>query len=156
MKPLVRHHDNYTLRIRAQDRGFPINTAYQDVHICVTDFNDHAPRFVRPEQNTTIKVAENETVGFLIAVVAAVDEDAGLNSQIRYSLRPDPLGHWKTFAIDELSGDITLAQPLDREMQKLYEVITYIAGPRVVASFRFLVFISRFEFKPTIWVFQRR
>ena len=124
LKSLVGRHANYTVRVRAQDRGFPANMAYQDVRICVTDFNDHAPRFIRPEQNTTIKIAENFTVGSVIASVAAVDEDAGLNSQIRYALRTDPLGHWKWFHVNETTGDLALAQPLDREKQKLYEVQT--------------------------------
>ena len=63
VKPLVGHHGNYTLRIQAQDRGTPANIALQEMEICVSDFNDHSPRFVWPQQNTTLKVFENTTVG---------------------------------------------------------------------------------------------
>lgn len=121
-QPLVGHHGNYTLKIRAQDRGLPVpNFAFQDVEICVSDFNDHAPMFVRPEQNnTTFRVFENATVGSVITSVLAVDQDAGLNSQVRYSIRP--VGHWKWFEIDSVSGEIKLILPLDREKQKLLQV----------------------------------
>ena len=120
-KPLVGHHGNYTLRLRAQDRGPVPNVAFQDVDICVTDFNDHAPVFIHPEQNnTTFRIYENTTVGSVIASVKAVDQDAGLNSQVRYSIRP--VGNKNWFEIDSISGEITLAQPLDREKQKLLQV----------------------------------
>ena len=122
LKPLVGHHGNYTLRLRAQDRGTPPISAHQDVEICVTDFNDHAPVFVYPEQNnTTLRVFENATVGSVIIIVSAVDEDAGVNSEVRYSIRP--VGHWKWFNIDANSGQLTLAQSLDREKQKVLQVI---------------------------------
>lgn len=120
-QPLVGHHGNYTLRLRAQDRGAVPNVAFQDVEVCVTDFNDHAPMFVRPEQNnTTLRVFENATIGSIITTVSAIDKDAGLNSQVRYSIRP--VGHWKWFEIDSVTGEISLAQPLDREKQKLLQV----------------------------------
>lgn len=133
LKPLVGFHGNYTLKIRAQDKGMPSNSAFQDISVCVTDFNDHAPKFVRPEQNTTIKIAENATVGTFITKVVAFDEDAGLNSEIRYSLRNDPLGHWNTFHMNELTGVVVLAQPLDREKQKLYEV-NYWCGNIIIVQ----------------------
>lgn len=121
---LVGHHGNYTLRLRAQDRGAQPNTVYQEVDICVTDFNDHAPVFVQPEQNhTTLRVYENATVGSVITTVLAVDEDAGANSEVRYSIRP--VGNWKWFQIDSLTGELKLAQPLDREKQKLLQVSVY-------------------------------
>lgn len=123
VQPLVGHHGNYTLRIRAQDRGPGPNVAFQEVELCVSDYNDHAPVFVRPEQNnTTFRVYENTTVGSIITSVSAIDEDAGLNSQVRYSIRP--VGNWKWFEIDGVTGEITLIQPLDREKQKLLQVMS--------------------------------
>ncbi|XP_057365539.1 cadherin-23-like isoform X1 [Daphnia carinata] len=121
VQPLVGHHGNYTLRVRAQDRGPVPNVAFQDVELCVSDYNDHAPVFVRPEQNnTTFRVYENTTVGSIITSVSAIDEDAGLNSQVRYSIRL--VGNWKWFGIDSVTGEITLLQPLDREKQKLLQI----------------------------------
>ena len=47
----------------------------------------------------------------------------GSNGAVRYRIRKDPLGNYKTFKIDPVSGIITLAKGLDRERQK---VIIYI------------------------------
>jgi hypothetical protein len=54
--------------------------------------------------------------------VHAVDDDIGANGAVRYRLRQDPLGHWRTFDIDHVTGIITLKDLLDRERQKMYEV----------------------------------
>ena len=120
-KSLVGHHGNFSLKLRAQDRGTPVNFAFQDVDICVSDFNDHAPVFVRPEQNNTaFRVFENATVGSVITSLLATDEDAGLNSLVRYSIRP--VGQWKWFQVNNVTGDLILAQPLDREKQKILQI----------------------------------
>jgi hypothetical protein len=55
--------------------------------------------------------------------VVAKDEDVGLNALVKYRFKPDLFGNYKSFAIDENSGLITLRVPLDREKQKIYEVL---------------------------------
>lgn len=57
-KPLVGKYGNYSLTVQAQDRGFPPNSVTSQVDICVSDFNDHAPEFVSPSVNLTIRVPE--------------------------------------------------------------------------------------------------
>ena len=52
----------------------------------------------------------------------AIDTDIGSNGAIRYRIRPDPLGNYRSFDIDPESGIITLTQTLDRERQKIYEL----------------------------------
>lgn len=52
----------------------------------------------------------------------AVDDDIGANGAVRYRLKQDPLGHWRTFDIDHVTGSIALKESLDRERQKIYEV----------------------------------
>jgi cadherin 23 len=54
--------------------------------------------------------------------VHAVDDDIGANGAVRYRLKQDPLGHWRTFEIDHVTGLIELKELLDRERQKIYEV----------------------------------
>lgn len=70
----------------------------------------------------TLKIYQNATVGQTIAHVLAKDEDVGLNALVRYRLKPDLFGNYKTFSINETTGLLTLKTPLDRERQKLYEV----------------------------------
>lgn len=52
----------------------------------------------------------------------AKDEDVGLNALVKYRMKPDLFGNYKSFSIDENSGMLRLKVPLDREKQKLYEV----------------------------------
>lgn len=51
-------YGNYSLVIRAQDLGIPSLQAEEFLKICVTDYNDHAPEFVSPPLNSTLKVPE--------------------------------------------------------------------------------------------------
>lgn len=61
-------------------------------------------------------------MGQSIAQVYAKDEDVGMNALVKYRMKPDLFGNYKTFSVDENSGLISLKIPLDRERQKLYEV----------------------------------
>lgn len=54
--------------------------------------------------------------------VSARDADIGLNGEVRYRFKKLANGHWKAFNIHEISGVITVREPLDRERQKVYEV----------------------------------
>ncbi|XP_011144581.1 cadherin-23 [Harpegnathos saltator] len=113
---------NYTLHVEARDLGTPSKKDNGILEICVTDYNDNPPMFISPQHNTTIRVPENITVGSPIIQVEARDADTGLNGDVHYRLKQDLAGHWRTFRINEKTGVIFLKSPLDREMQKLYEI----------------------------------
>ena len=115
-------HGNYTLTLQVKDLGYPQNVAKTQVSICVIDFNDNAPVFVYPGQNSTVKVFENATVDSPLIKVTATDDDMGDNAAVRYKLKHDPLGDWKTFDIDEINGTLFLKKPLDNEKQKIYHL----------------------------------
>ncbi|XP_023245986.1 cadherin-23 [Copidosoma floridanum] len=111
----------YEMQLEVQDLGEPPLKTQVTLKVCVTDINDHAPIFTRPQDNI-IKVSENETIGVEIVQVEAIDSDFGKNGDVRYELKQDIAGHYKSFAIDEKSGRIYLKQILDRETQKSYEI----------------------------------
>ncbi|XP_069668723.1 cadherin-23 isoform X2 [Periplaneta americana] len=115
-------YGNYSLIVQAQDLGIPPNSAVTQISICVTDFNDNAPRFISPQHNTTIRVPENATLGSVVIQVQAIDDDIGPNAAVRYRLKQDSMGNWRTFSIDEMTGVIVLKKELDREKQKIYEI----------------------------------
>ena len=114
-------------------------------------------------------------MGSVIGGVSAVDDDVGLNSQIRYMIRPDPVGHHKWFRIDNVTGVLTLDRPLDREKQKFYQVfsptdridlqhfpnrskslINQLNDSSVEEKYRtWNCYISRFEWKQGIREFRR-
>ena len=60
----------------------------------------------------TIRVYENASLDSEVTRVRAVDVDIGSNGAVRYRLRKDPLGNHRSFAVDEISGVITLKQEL--------------------------------------------
>lgn len=115
-------HGNYTIVVRAQDMGTPSLSTEAPLHVCVTDYNDHAPVFVSPPHNSTLRVPENATVGSALVQVIATDGDVGSNGAVRYRLKADPAGHWKTFSLQPVSGVLELRLPLDRNKQKIYDV----------------------------------
>lgn len=126
--------------------GNPVRSALATLNICVTDFNDNAPKFISPPHNVTIRIPEvsvkssnnylsfrisptyffiniqNATVGSAIITVEAVDDDKGPNAVVHYALKQDLAGNWKTFAINEHTGLIILKKPLNRKKQKVYQV----------------------------------
>lgn len=65
-------------------------------------------------------------MGAAIIQVEAQDADTGPNGDVHFRLKQDLAGHWRTFDIQEKSGLVTLKLPLDREIQKLYEVHLHI------------------------------
>ncbi|TRY71883.1 hypothetical protein TCAL_08438 [Tigriopus californicus] len=115
-------YGNYTLSILARDRGYPSNSAANNFHICVQDFNDNSPQIISPPANYTIRIAENASIGAEVTQIRAVDTDTGSNGMVRYRIRKDPLGNFKSFQINPENGQIVLAKPLDRERQKVYGI----------------------------------
>jgi len=90
-----------------------------EVRVTLSDVNDNAPQFV-PDAHYTGSVKEDASVGTPILRVAAVDPDIGLNRRVRYSMEPPHVG--AVFAVDAVSGVITLLQSLDREQQTSYDL----------------------------------
>jgi cadherin 23 len=60
---LNKKYGNYSLDIVVKDLGSPQMSIDLRLDICVQDFNDHAPYFVSPINNYTIRVAEVSEIG---------------------------------------------------------------------------------------------
>ncbi|CAD0199964.1 unnamed protein product [Chrysodeixis includens] len=113
---------NYTLVVEARDLGIPPNVVRGELKLCVTDYNDHAPVFVHPPQNVTIKVPENATIGTTVVEVRAIDADIGPNGAVRYRVRRDAGGAWRAFTVHATSGALRTTLPLDRDKQTTYQL----------------------------------
>ncbi|XP_072754595.1 protein dachsous isoform X1 [Anoplolepis gracilipes] len=112
----------YHLEIRALDTtsiGNPQSIAVS-VKIVIEDANDNAPRW--PQDPITIRVSERAAIGSTIYNLTASDLDSGLNGDLRYGLVHEfpPKG---CFAVDSLTGALTLAKQLDREERADYTLI---------------------------------
>ncbi|XP_077389169.1 protocadherin Fat 2 isoform X2 [Festucalex cinctus] len=95
----------YKMAARATDGGGRFCQA--DVVIRVLDMNDNAPLF--SSSHYRVSVYDNTTGGTPVAAVYAQDADAGLNSEVRYSLLAGDDGY---FSLDEFSGVLRLERAL--------------------------------------------
>lgn len=73
-------------------------------------------------------------MGTPVIQVKAIDNDVGPNAAVLYRLKQDPVGNYRSFAIDQVSGMITVRSPLDRERQKIYEVSVLLCAKFVFVS----------------------
>uniref|UniRef100_A0A6Q2Y0C4 Protocadherin-16 n=1 Tax=Esox lucius TaxID=8010 RepID=A0A6Q2Y0C4_ESOLU len=105
----------YTLEVVALDRGSPALSSTATVEVTVLDVNDNSPVF--GSKSYTVDVSEDAAQGTPVLKVTAIDADEGENGQVLYFLSREARG---AFTIDENTGHITTAAPLDREKTASY------------------------------------
>ena len=107
--------ETFSLTVRAQDSGSPIMSCSGVVTIDLNDINESAV-FTSPSSFT---VEENTAFGTLVGTVSAVDQDRG--QTLRYFI----VGSGNVdnaFAIDEMTGAITVTGALDLEVRPSYSL----------------------------------
>ncbi|NXU10381.1 PCD23 protein, partial [Pardalotus punctatus] len=112
----------YTLHIAAEDCGSPPLTSLLmldslAVKIVILDINDNSPSFM---SSTLSYVMENAEVGFLVQHIIAKDPDEGRNGQVTYHILSG--NENKAFVLDKITGLLTTAHFLDREVQEHYSL----------------------------------
>ncbi|RZF33481.1 hypothetical protein LSTR_LSTR010137 [Laodelphax striatellus] len=106
------------LKISARDGGPNPKWAHTQLKVLVLDENDEEPRFSQSQIN--ISLSESTPPNTLVAMLTATDHDQGTNGSVTYSLHSDtPPG---VFALDALTGQLTIKTRLDREKIPHYEV----------------------------------
>ncbi|XP_070553228.1 protocadherin Fat 1-like isoform X2 [Ptychodera flava] len=109
-----KRRSGYDLTISVADLGSPSQTDKKTIHVTLEDANDHKPVFYSMLYETTLP--ENVVKGTSILKVEASDRDQGTNGEVRFSIISDT----DLFAIDPVSGDLTVAQSLDREITEVH------------------------------------
>ncbi|XP_060103362.1 protocadherin Fat 4 [Heteronotia binoei] len=116
VRPLDREHiAQYTLMIKAKDKGTSVQSSTVQVLINVLDENDNAPKF---SQIFSALVPENAPLGYTVTRVTTSDEDIGMNAISRYSIRDTSV----PFVINPSTGDITISRLLNREDTDRYRI----------------------------------
>ncbi|KFP90660.1 Neural-cadherin, partial [Apaloderma vittatum] len=92
------------------------DTAY--VRIFISDVNDNKPIFTQSVYE--VNVDEDQDVGSTIITVSANDEDEGTNAKLRYQITAGNTGG--VLGVEPETGAIFIAQPLDYEEKKMYEI----------------------------------
>ena len=115
---------SYTLTLQVQDSGFM--TATSIVQITVLDVNDNRPVFDRAAYE--VSISEIFPRGTGIMSVKATDADAASNGVVRYSIQDvSGAGVSLPFAIDAVSGQVSLTALVDREVKDFYMTIVTAA-----------------------------
>ncbi|KAK2848766.1 hypothetical protein Q5P01_008600 [Channa striata] len=99
----------YILNITVYDLGTPQISAWKFIAVNVLDVNDNPPVF--NQQRYVIRLPENTEVDSIVFTARAIDQDVDANGNVQYSL----LTSTDMFRIDELTGEVAVASPLDRE-----------------------------------------
>lgn len=109
----------YTLQIKAEDRGNPRKSATVNLKIILSDVNDNAPQFLKSSYSATVQ--EDEKPGSLIKKVNATDKDQGSNSAIFYEIVGG--NDQSLFSINRLNGEIKVSRTLDYERMSFYSLL---------------------------------
>uniref|UniRef100_A0A3P8SL33 Uncharacterized protein n=1 Tax=Amphiprion percula TaxID=161767 RepID=A0A3P8SL33_AMPPE len=114
---------SYNLTMTAIDCVQPVSlqlTSTAQVTVVVEDVNDNAPVFVSPK---SVNIPEDTLLHSVIMTVHAEDEDAGSNGKVLYYLNNTSGGIFNMFHVEQLSGALTVENPLDYENKKEFSLL---------------------------------
>lgn len=101
--------DTYNVVVRVSDLGSSSLSNSSAVQIAITDVNDNVPVF--DDSFFLFSLAENATIGDFVGQVSGSDRDSGANALLSFAI--DTVG--VPFAINAMTGELTLSETLDRE-----------------------------------------
>lgn len=116
----------YKLEVRAMDTGLGSSSHPQSsavsVRVEVLDANDNAPSW--PADPVALSVREDAALGSTLWNLTASDPDQGANGELRYSLiKTWPSTDSPPFAVDPLTGSVSLVAQLDAEQVREYTLV---------------------------------
>ncbi|XP_048400520.2 protocadherin-11 X-linked isoform X2 [Stegostoma tigrinum] len=116
---------SYTFQVMAVDGGRPQRSSVARVTINVVDVNDNSPVFVYPPSNFSYElVSTSANPGSVVGKVFAIDNDTGMNAELRYSIVS---GNSRgLFAIDPVTGNITLQEKVTAADHGLYRLVVKV------------------------------
>ncbi|XP_036433471.1 protocadherin alpha-2-like [Colossoma macropomum] len=109
------------LTLTAVDGGKPAKSGTLRIVVNVEDANDNIPSFSKPLYK--VRVAENSPLGSTVIKLEATDLDEGVNGELVYSISAGGSSKISDqFAIDTVTGEITIKGKLDHEENPAYEI----------------------------------
>ena len=111
----AQQQDFYNLTVEAYLTSNDCKRGRAYVEITVTATNENAPIFQQTNPET---IPETTAINTFVVSVTATDADFGVNGEVRYSITGGNVGN--AFAIDSVSGDITVAAALNHTIRPSY------------------------------------
>ncbi|XP_043924980.1 protocadherin beta-15-like isoform X2 [Protopterus annectens] len=111
---------NVMLQLTAVDGGEPRRTGTAVVQIIVLDINDNPPVFNQSVYK--VKLLEQNTINYVALKVTATDLDDGPNGDITYAFSHILESHRGIFRLNNTTGEILVAEPLDFEDTSIYQM----------------------------------
>lgn len=112
----------YLVTVLVSEAGGNRVHARKEIQVEVEDVNDNAPQF--EETYYQVEIEENNKPGISLVQVRAKDLDSHLYDKVSYRL----IHHSPAiFNIDEMTGVVSVLEPLDREQQGEY-ILTVLAS----------------------------
>ncbi|XP_016298696.1 protocadherin gamma-C3-like [Sinocyclocheilus anshuiensis] len=109
------------LTVTAVDGGKPPRSGAISIIVNIIDANDNIPVFTKSLYKT--RIPENAPIGTSVITVHASDADDGLNGEIVYSfIKHVNDRNIESFAINQVSGEITVNGKLDHESNNAIEI----------------------------------
>lgn len=113
------NNGEHSLNITLSDSGFPALSVAIIFTVKVIDANDNAPEFT--DGLSKVFAKENKPPGSKIADLTAADRDSNELGRVLYSIYKQTPGGGH-FAINEITGEITVNSWLDRERDDTFKV----------------------------------
>ena len=112
---------SHTLVITAEDAGTPTSLSTNaTLKINITAVNEFDPVFSGPSYKA-LTLEEDIAIGTVVYQVAATDDDCCTDGEVEYYISSgDSAGQ---FQVDAVSGNISIADSLDRETKALYDLV---------------------------------
>jgi hypothetical protein len=102
--------------VGAADYSCETYVTAQAMYVRLVDVNDNRPVFLEQE---LVNVSEAAEVGAVVAQLSVSDLDSGRNGQVEFQLVDSTFD----FAVNNATGTVTVAEPLNREVTASYELI---------------------------------
>ena len=110
--------NSFRFVVVAKDKGDPQLSSSTNIHVAITDTNDHSPKF---NQSTyEFWITENVPNGTNVGFVSATDKDSYPFATFQYTL-----SQTDAFVIDSITGHLTTSKQLDRELNPVYFLNVY-------------------------------
>lgn len=130
----------YSLTVRATDRGIPAMSSEKNVSVNVVNSNEHAPVFLSPTM--PVMIVNNAPLGFTVARVELADDDAVIDEAIELEITDgDPVGYFQVGPSKKVSSSHVFPLLLRRELNK---------DPDTLMRF-FLTLVARDAGHPQLW-----